>query len=714
MKKDVFPQVRTGKALGMMAATLLASGGVAHAQDERYQWLEEPQSAKALSWAAEQSKAAQAKIGTLPDRAAIEAELRTLLTAGDPPPQFHPLGNQILRFRRSVANPHGVLSIASKDAAGRIGAWRDLLDVDALRKADGKPYEFHTYSFADACLAPDYTRCIFALSPAGADDVELREFDLKEGRFVANGFRVPASRAQAVWMDRDHLLIEHALGDAPKLATGWPTTISLWTRGTPLESARVVYRAQPNDAIMTLTTAGSGDERVGVISRAIDYSNLETLIVRKDGSVETTAIPQRRSMMAFATGGDWIVTQLAEEAKVGGRALPAETVVAYDVRRVTPADKRFSVVALPNGRDFLSGFSGLSAGRTTVRMAMDSRGVKRLDTATFANGKWTVARGAAEPVGTSISVAVADPAGDDAVLQRTGYLLPTRLDLSGAGGRSTELFAEKPVFDTSRFTVDLKTARSKDGTEIDYYLLRPKSPARPGETPTLMTGYGAFAISFTPGYLDAIVGGRSLVPWLTRGGALVLPLIRGGGDRGEAWHLAAIREKRQNSYDDFAAVSEALIGEGFTKPRHLGVFGQSNGGLLAATMGTQRPDLYGAIVSDVPLTDLIRMPLMGMGAAWTNEYGDPGDPVMAAAIKRYSPFQNVQAGKSYPPFMLTVATSDNRVGPGHARKMAARLIDAGSEVYYLEDQEGGHGVSDPLSRPELMADRMTFLIDKLR
>ncbi|HKP79460.1 MAG TPA: prolyl oligopeptidase family serine peptidase, partial [Phenylobacterium sp.] len=290
-----------------------------------------------------------------------------------------------------------------------------------------------------------------------------------------------------------------------------------------------------------------------------------------------------------------------------------------------------------------------------------------------------------------------------------------RLELTASrAARPEVLFAEQPAFEAGRFLVELKSARSKDGTEIDYYLVRPREPGKPGATPLLMTGYGAFGFSFAPEYLGYTVGGKALAVWLQRGGALAMPLIRGGGERGEAWHQAAIREKRQNSYDDFAAVTEALIASGLTSPRRIGVFGSSNGGLLAAVMGVQRPDLYGAIVSDVPLTDVVRMPYMGMGAAWTNEYGDPADPAMRAAIERYSPYQNVVAGKTYPPFLISVATSDNRVGPGHARKLAARLKEVGATVYYLEDQEGGHGVSDPLSRPELMADRMTFLIDTLK
>jgi prolyl oligopeptidase len=228
-----------------------------------------------------------------------------------------------------------------------------------------------------------------------------------------------------------------------------------------------------------------------------------------------------------------------------------------------------------------------------------------------------------------------------------------------------------------------------------------------------MTGYGAFGISYRPGYFDYTVGGPAFKLWLDRGGSLAIPAIRGGGERGEAWHQAAIRKDRQRSYDDFIAVAEDLISTGYTTPKQIGVFGMSNGGLLSATLGTQRPDLFGAVVSDVPLTDLIRMRYMGMGAAWINEYGDPDKADEAAAMLAYSPLQNVRKGTTYPPFLVTISTEDNRVGPGHARKLAARLADAGAPVHFLEDEEGGHGVSDAFRNPELMALRMTFLINAL-
>lgn len=697
---------RTLGAALIALSTALASPAMAQ---DPLQWLETPTDPRALDWARKQTQAAQAKIAAMPGHAEIEAELKRVLAAGDPPPEFMLMGPVALRFQRSVAHPHGVLAVGHRSGDGAPTGWREVLDVDALRKADGKAYELRFGASSLPCAAPSYTRCLLSLSPQGGDENELREFDLTAGQFVRDGFQMPASRAFAVWLDKDRLLVEHGLNGAPTLPTGWPASVALWSRGTPLTAAKVVYRAQPTDALLTVGVTGDGDARVGVIMRAIDYSTFEHLVVRSDGSVERAPIPAKVKMIMGNVGGGRIFAQLGEAATVAGRTMPAETVLAYDT-----ATRRIETVVTPGDGEFLADtYFGIAPGRSGVKLVLTRRGVQRIVTATAGKDGWAVARGTPEPEGTAVGFGAADPASDAVVVHRAGYLLPNRLELIGGNRAAASLYEEKPAFDASGFVVELKTATSKDGTPIDYYLLRPKT-SKPGATPLLMTGYGAFGISFAPEYLGYTVGGKSLVPWLARGGALALPMIRGGGERGEAWHQAAIREKRQNSYDDFAAVTEAIIKDGLTSPKHIGVFGSSNGGLLAAVMGTQRPDLYGAVVSDVPLTDLVRMPFMGMGAAWMNEYGDTKDPAMLAAINAYSPYQNVVPGKSYPPFMITVATSDNRVGPGHARKLAAKLEEVGASVYYLEDQEGGHGVSDPLSRPELMADRMTFLIDTLK
>ena len=682
----------------------------AEAQDP-YQWLETPTDARALDWARKQTQEAKAKIAAMPEHARISAELKSALAASDSAPNFMLAGPYALKLQRSVAHPHGVLSVSRRGPDGTPGAWRDVLDVDALNAAEGKSYELRFGAMSLDCDPVAYNRCILQLSPAGADDVELREFDLASGQFVPDGFRTPASRAFAVWLDSNTLLLQHTAEGAATLPSGWARAVYLWKRGTPLSSAKIVYTAEPTDSLMLLAATGKGADRVGIIMKAIDYSTFEYFSVRLDGSTQALPLPRNLKMGYPVANGGRVFAQLGKEATVQGKVAPAESIVAYDFNPSVAPDKRLSVAYRPEKDEFVTdAFMGMAPTRSGLKIVLNKRGVQQLTDLKAGTDGWVVARGKPEPIGTNIGFDTVDPAGDAVVLKRAGYLVPNRVELVSAG-KTTTLFSEKAAFAADKFVVDLKSATSRDGTQVDYYLLRPKAAAK--STPMLMTGYGAFGISTTPEYLDHGVGGKSLVIWLNRGGALAVPLIRGGGERGEAWHLAAIREKRENSYDDFAAVTEAIIASGFTTPDRIGVFGMSNGGLLSAVMGTRRPDLYGAIVSDVPLTDLVRLSYMGMGAAWTNEYGDAKDPEMLAAITHYSPYQNVVKGKKYPPFMLSVATSDNRVGPGHARKLAAKLEEAGAAVYYLEDQEGGHGVSDPLSRPDLMADRMTFLVHTL-
>jgi prolyl oligopeptidase len=307
----------------------------------------------------------------------------------------------------------------------------------------------------------------------------------------------------------------------------------------------------------------------------------------------------------------------------------------------------------------------------------------------------------------------ADPGGEDFLLQVTGYLQPSRLQLWRNGRPELQVGVERAAFEASGHVVEVGTAISRDGTPVPYYVVRPITRKAGAVVPTLMTGYGAFGITMPPAYLDEFMGGRSLAFWLAHGGALVVPLIRGGGEFGSNWHQAAMRDRRQKSYDDFIAVAQALVDSGFTSQDRLGVFGGSNGGLLAAVVGTQRPDLFAAVACDVPLADMLRYPRMGFGALWMDEYGDPNDPAMAQVLRGYSPVHNIRAGIDYPPFLITTSTEDDRVGPGHARKLAARLIEVGATTHFIEVEEGGHGASNPLARPDLTAMWMTFLMDHL-
>lgn len=704
----------------MLVSLILASAvasAVSPSDTDPFQWLENPRDPKALEWVRAHTKAAEAELDAKPGYTKLKRQLKTILAADDPPPQISLLGPIALRFQRSATHPHGVLEYARRETNGAPGSWHLSLDVDALRKVEAKPFELHAGSERSTCLAPEFTRCILSLSPAGADDVQLREFDLVRGEFVKEGFHTPAGRNSAVWLNPDTLLIQHSFNHDARTGAGWPTVTYMWKRGTPLDNARPVAKGEATDAIELLSNMGSGSTRLGLVVRALDYSTFSMQTIAQDGTVTPVELPQKLAMtFPPPTTERNIVAQVVETVTIAGTEIPKNSIVVYDVTPGSSAANRLKVIYTPKADEFLTNalVGGVAAGRSSLDLILTLGAIQRRVTFTNEGAAWKETKGEAAPAGESMSLASADPASDDIIVSQSGFITPSHLTLHRAGAPPTILYAQKPVFEARDFRVQLKSARSKDGTNVDYFLLSPKTITRPGQTPTLMTGYGAFGLSFQPGYLDFTVGGVSLALWLQHGGALALPLIRGGGDRGEAWHQAAIREKRQNSYDDFAAVAEALIKDGLTSPKHLGVFGQSNGGLLSAVMGTQRPDLFGAIVSDVPLTDMLRFPLMGMGGAWINEYGDPTIPAAAAYLQRYSPYQNAGPGKHYPAFLITVSTADNRVGPGHARKFAAKLEQSGAKVYFLEDEEGGHGVSDPLSRPRLMAERTTFLIDTLK
>ncbi|WP_306393990.1 prolyl oligopeptidase family serine peptidase [Telluria beijingensis] len=707
-------------ALALAASLTLA--GNAGAQADRLQqleWLEAPNDPKALAWAREQTDLTTAEFSKRPTYRPVMDELRTALKASAPLADILLLGPRAMRLQKDAAHPHGQLQVAARRADGSLGDWKTVLSVDALRSKEGKPYDLQLAgfgNFARNCLAPAYRYCLLSLAPEGGDEVELREFDLEAGNFVAGGLRVPQARTQFAWLDKDRVLIAHTLGDSPRTSAGWGAAVRLWRRGADVGKAPVVYQAEPGDALVTLDRLGEGAAARGVIQRVIDYSTFELFLL--DAKDKPVLLPLPRKLGNMGLQGvtrRHLLVQPTEAAEIDGRRYPADALLSYDTAAATPQAERIATVYQPAEGEVVEGplTGGIAAAREDVGFVIKRGLGSTIRIASPVGEGWRLREAFSAPAGINVRLEAGDIAGGDMVMRTGGFLAPAELRLLRNGTPAGSLGAEAAAFDASGMLVETRQARSKDGTMIDYYLVRPRTIAPGQSTPTLMTGYGAFGISMAPGYLDFAVGGKGTKLWFERGGALVLPAIRGGGERGAAWHRAAMRELRQNSYDDFIAVAEDLVQRGFVKPAQLGVFGLSNGGLLSATIGLQRPDLFGAVVSDVPLIDMLRFPHMGMGGAWTNEYGDPTDPAMARVLATYSPLHIAKDGVRYPPFLVTVATSDNRVGPGHARKMVARLKQIGSPAWLYEDADGGHGVSDPLTRPELMGLRMTFLIETL-
>lgn len=703
-----------GISASALALAMTLASGQALAGDDDLQWLESPHDAKALAWAREATDRTRQQLGALPSREAIARELTSVLAQAPAEPDQFLMGERVVRFFRDAAHPYGQLQIAPRNAKGVTSGWKTVLDVAALREREGIPFELQAHGLGSSCVAPEYTRCLLRLSPGGGDEVEIREFNLAKGDFVADGFKVGKSRAFAEWMGPDKLLVMHTLGESPKTLAGWPASINLWSRGQPLKDARPVYQGQPSDAVLQISTVGDGDKTQGVVMRAIDYSTFEIVLIDAAGGQRQLPFPHAlKPFGVIGASSRHVIVQLAQDATIEGKDYKADTVMAYDADAGAKEGHRVSALYASAEGEFVdAAFGGLAATRDDVFLLVNRNLRQRIMAARFVDGQWEQREVLRAAPGETITLREGDRDRGEFIASIAGFVTPRSQYLVREDG-SRSLLAQDPVLmDGSGFVTEIGSAVSKDGTSIDYFLLKPRKPAT-GPQPLLMTGYGAFGLSVRPGYFDSTVGGPALKLWLDRGGSIAIPAIRGGGERGAAWRNAAVREKRQNSYDDFIAVAEHLVKTGFTSPDRLGIFGMSNGGLLTATLGTQRPDLFGAVVSDVPLTDLIRMRHMGMGAAWLDEYGNPDVPAQAAAMLAYSPYQNVRKGTKYPPFLVTISTEDNRVGPGHARKFAHRLEEVGAPTYFYEDQEGGHGVSDAFRNPELMALRMSFLVDNL-
>lgn len=701
-------------ALPTQMARAAAPQTASSVPEDPWIWLEAPHDPKALAWARQHTHKATKALKALPIYPAVHQQMEQVLAAAQPVPDITLLGDKATRVLHTAEHPHGLLQTAARDSHGIPGSWHTVLDVAALRAAEDTPWVLQSYSLAKACLPPEFDRCLLRLSLGGGDEVQIREFDLTTGEFVEDGFVVPTSRAFAVWLDKNHLLVETTANGAATTAAGWPAEVRVWQRGEPLSDAQAVYTAEPTDAIVALDVMGHGDWRRGIITRSIDYSTFETLLVDVSGNVHKTSLPRSLKMSAMATTDRFLVVQLGAAATVEGQEYPAESLLAYAIEPDSHGH-HISLVHTPPAGHFVTNSRDIAATRDQVLFITSHRLVQRLMAASWDDQQqtWEVHEVLQADPGKTLTFQQGAGAGNSLIVSLSGFVTPKQQQLYRPGGTLATLAVDPTLFNGSEYVTEIHSAISRDGTRIDYYLLKPRNSPWQGAQPTLMTGYAAFGISIRPGYFGHIVGGRSFKLWLDRGGSLVVPAARGGGERGDAWHRAAMREKRQNSYDDFIAVLEELIDEGYTTPSRLGVFGSSNGGLMAAVMATQRPDLFSAVVSDVPLTDLFRMKYMGMGAAWLNEYGDPANPLYATILSRYSPYQNVRQGVDYPPIMVTSSTEDNRVGPGHARKFAAKLESVGATVYLLEQQEGGHGVSNAFSNPQLMSLRMTFLISEL-
>ena len=652
----------------------------AHAVPEadRYQWLEDVTGAAALDWVRERNAEA---LATLSDSARFEdlrTELRQVLDADDRIPYPRRRGAYLYNFWQDAAHPRGLWRRTTLEEYRRAQPdWDVLLDIDALGKQEGENWVFHGATM----LRPGgYQRALVELSRGGADASVVREFDVPGRRFVEDGFSVPEAKTDAGWIDADQIYVGTDFGPGSLTTSGYPRVVKQWRRGTPLAEAAVVYEGKPDDvAVHAFHDPTEGFERDFVV-RSVDFWRREWYLRTAGGDLVQLAVPEDANVDVHR---EWLLISTKSAWATGGTSYPAGALLAARFDAFLAGEAELTMLFEPDAHTSLS-YYAWTRHHLILGMLHDVR--SRLAVLTPADRQWQRAALAGVPEFTHTDIVGTDPLdSDEYLLSSSGFTQPDTLRYGHIGGEPEVLKRAPAFFDASGISVRQFFATSADGTAVPYFVV---GPADHAAGPALLTGYGGFEISLTPSYSGII--GRG---WLARGGTYVVANLRGGGEYGPDWHLSAIKENRHLVYEDFAAVAEDLVTRGITTRARLGIEGGSNGGLLMGVMLTRYPQLFGAVVSQVPLLDMRRYHELLAGASWIAEYGDPRDPAEWDYLRPFSPYHNASAGRDYPPVLFITSTRDDRVHPGHARKMVALLREQGHEVSYYENIEGGHGAA---------------------
>ncbi|MBA4795537.1 MAG: S9 family peptidase [Phenylobacterium sp.] len=662
-----------------------------------FQWLEAVDGPRALAWVKAQNEKALARLTGDPRYPALLAEARAIFTAEDriATPAFRAGG--VDNLWQDAEHPHGLWRHASRDSylAGAPD-WRVLIDVDALGQAEGRNWFFHG---AD-CRKPDEAVCLVDLSDGGGDAVEVREFDTRSGAFVDGGFHLPEGKQSAAWLDADTLLVAREWTPGEVTESGYAYVLKELKRSG---ETRELFRGEKTDvSVSPIVLRGEGGRAEAVIARrGITFYESDFMLLTPEGP-QRIPLPKKAEYEAYVDG------QAVFSLQEAFGDLPQGALVAFDLAalKAAPAAAKAQAIFAPGPRQAVQ-TAGATDGKLIVALLEDVKGA--VDVWDFEDGRWTSAR---LPLPADANITLTDLASEDDALfvKVESFLEPTSLWFADASAMSAKVARELPArFDASTHLVEQFWAASSDGTQIPYFVVRPKAAALDGQIPTLMYGYGGFEIAKPPIYMPE--AGKL---WMEKGGAYVIANIRGGGEFGPAWHQSVLREKRQLAFDDFAAVARDLFARQITSPEHLGIYGRSNGGVLTSVSMTQHPELWNAVVIESPLIDMLRYHRLPAGASWIGEYGDPEVPEDRAFIARYSAYQNLKPGVDYPEPYITTNTRDDRVHPGHARKFAAALEAMGSPYIYFENTFGGHANdADPELNAQRWARHYVYLMQKL-
>ncbi|HWL62606.1 MAG TPA: prolyl oligopeptidase family serine peptidase [Steroidobacteraceae bacterium] len=662
---------------GLMLAACTPSGSPP--SGDPHAWLEDIEGKEALDWVRERNAKAEAELAASGDFRRMESDILAILDSDAKIPAVEKIGGHYYNFWKDKNHERGIWRRTSLQEYRKASPqWETVLDLDALNELEGTKWVWH----GAECLKPDYRRCLIALSPGGSDADVTREFDLVTKAWVKDGFFRPEAKGALGWIDEDTVYVYTDFGPGTLTSSGYPNIVKEWKRGTPLAGARTVYEGRPGDMYIAAMRDHTPGYVRDFVSRTIAFYEDELYLRRKDGSLVRIDAPDSAQKSVHK---DWLVLQLRDPWETGGRTWPAGALIAAGFDDFMAGGRQFVALFEPTDKSSLAAFTW-TRDHLVLNVMEDVK--SRLFVLTPGKDGWQRSAFTGAPDFGTIDVQAVDPDESNAVwLVSADFLTPTTLALAEVGRKPEVLKSNPAFFDGSRHVIEQHFATSKDGTRVPYFLVRPRDLKLDGKAPTLLYGYGGFEVAMTPTYSGGM--GKS---WLEKGGVYVMANIRGGGEYGPRWHQAALRENRHRAYEDFAAVADDLIARGITSSQHLGTMGGSNGGLLMGNMLVRYPEKFGAIVIQVPLLDMQRYSKLLAGASWMAEYGDP-DTADWEFIRTFSPYHLFDPARDYPPTLFTTSTRDDRVHPGHARKMMAKMEAAGKDVRYYENIEGGHGGS---------------------
>lgn len=659
----------------IVVVALSCTISVAGDETDSYIWLEEVEGAKALAWAKSQNQKTTAELEKVKQYKSIYDRALQILDSKEriPTPRFQ--GDMIYNFWQDKDHPRGIwrrATLASYRAAAP--QWESVIDLDAMVKADNV-----TWTWGGAtCLPPNDQLCMISLSRGGSDASTYREFDVRTKKFVEGGFTLPEAKSQVAWRDENTLWVGTDFGPGSTTTSGYPRIVKLWKRGTPLSAARTIFEGEVGDVASNGFTQFLPGGNYDFVVRTPAFYRAETFALVGERLIKLD-LPEDANF--YGIFGNRILVSLRSDWTIAGKTYKQDSLLALDFDRFLRGRRDFDVLFEPSPRVSLQ----------NVQTTKDSVLITTLDNV---RGKLTALRPGVdgwtrEPVALpgigTVTITATDDWKSTYFYSYTDFLNPSTLFLV-ENGKSEKVKTSPTFFNADGMKVEQFEATSKDGTKIPYFLVTPKGFKADGSTPTLLTGYGGFEVPEVPYY-----SGLNGSAWLERGGAYAVANIRGGGEFGPAWHEAAQKEHHYRNFEDFTAVADDLILRKVTSTKHLGIEGGSQGGLLVAGSMVLRPELFGAVVAAVPLTDMRRFNKLLAGASWMAEYGNPDVPEEWAYIQKWSPYQNVKKDVRYPKVYFWTTTRDDRVHPAHARKMAMKMMDMGHPVYYFEQIEGGHG-----------------------